>query len=75
MPVRPRAITLTASFRLVKRRRRCDVHGVPKTIVNETVQFVGALPEPSFLENVLKAVAPASRYPAANLLTFRQLVI
>lgn len=34
------------------------VYGVPKTIVNETVQFEGAVPEEVFLENVLKAVNP-----------------
>jgi len=33
-----------------------QVYGVPKTIVNETVAFEGAVPEEIFLENVLKAV-------------------
>ena len=35
------------------------VRGVPKTIVNETIHFEGAVPEEVFLENVLKALAPA----------------
>jgi glutaredoxin-like protein len=35
------------------------VYGVPKIIVNETIQFEGAVPEEAFLENVLKAAAPA----------------
>jgi glutaredoxin-like protein len=34
------------------------VYGVPKTIVNETIQFEGAVSEEVFLENVLKAVKP-----------------
>ncbi len=34
------------------------VYGVPKTIVNETIQFEGAVPEEVFLENVLKALKP-----------------
>jgi len=33
-----------------------NVMGVPKTIVNETVSFEGAVPEASFLANVQKAV-------------------
>jgi glutaredoxin-like protein len=36
---------------------RYDVHGVPKIVVNETVQFVGAQPEASFLDHVLRAAA------------------
>jgi hypothetical protein len=33
-----------------------SVMGVPKTIVNETVSFEGAVPEATFLANVQKAV-------------------
>jgi glutaredoxin-like protein len=33
------------------------VYGVPKTIVNETIRFEGAVPEGVFLENVLRAVS------------------
>jgi len=32
-----------------------NVFGVPKTVVNEEVEFEGALPEPLFLEQVVKA--------------------
>ncbi len=37
---------------------RYNVYGVPKTIVNETISFEGAVPEEEFLENVLKALQP-----------------
>ena len=33
---------------------RYGVMGVPKTIVNDTVEFVGALPEDQFVRNVLE---------------------
>jgi hypothetical protein len=32
-----------------------DVSGVPKIVVNDTIQFLGAQPEPVFLKHVLKA--------------------
>ncbi len=32
-----------------------DVGAVPKMVVNETVDFVGAVPEPQYLEQVLRA--------------------
>lgn len=35
---------------------RYGVYGVPKTIVNETIHFEGAVPEEVFLKNVLKAL-------------------
>lgn len=35
--------------------QRFRVMSVPKTVVNETTQFVGALPEDRFLGEVLKA--------------------
>ena len=34
-----------------------NVFGVPKTVVNEVVQFEGALPEPLFLAQVMKAAS------------------
>ncbi len=34
--------------------RRYRVTGVPKTIVNETVEIMGGLPEPEFVEAVLQ---------------------
>jgi predicted DsbA family dithiol-disulfide isomerase len=36
------------------------VSGVPKIVVNDRIEFVGALPEPRFLEAVLRAVPSAS---------------
>ena len=33
--------------------RRYRVTGVPKTVVNETVEILGALPEEAFVEQVL----------------------
>ncbi len=36
---------------------RYNVHGVPKIVVNDTVEFVGAQPEASFLDHVLRAAA------------------
>ncbi len=34
-----------------------NVFGVPKTVVNEVVEFEGAQPEPLFLAQVMKATA------------------
>jgi len=34
-----------------------NVFGVPKTVVNDEVEFEGSLPEPLFLAQVMKAVA------------------
>ena len=39
--------------------QRYSVMAVPKTVVNERVSFEGALPEPQFLEAVLRAVPSA----------------
>ncbi|HEY7416972.1 MAG TPA: thioredoxin family protein [Ktedonobacteraceae bacterium] len=39
--------------------QRYYVQGVPKTVVNDRTEFVGALPEPRFLQEVLKALQPA----------------
>lgn len=38
--------------------QRYHVQGVPKTVVNDSVEFVGALPEPRFAQEVLKALPP-----------------
>jgi predicted DsbA family dithiol-disulfide isomerase len=35
--------------------RRYRVTGVPKTIVNETIEILGALPEEQFVEAALQA--------------------
>jgi glutaredoxin-like protein len=37
--------------------RRFSVRGVPKTVVNDSVEFVGAQPEAGFLDHVLRAAA------------------
>jgi len=39
--------------------RRYRVTGVPKTIVNETVEILGALPQDAFIEQALSAVEEA----------------
>jgi len=38
--------------------RRYAVRGVPKTVVNDSVEFVGALPEADYLKYVKVAVNP-----------------
>ena len=37
-----------------------QVMGVPKIVINDRVEFEGAVPEPQFLEAVLRAVSPAA---------------
>jgi alkyl hydroperoxide reductase subunit AhpF len=39
--------------------RTYRVMAVPKIVINDTVEFEGALPEPQFLDKVLQAVTPA----------------
>jgi predicted DsbA family dithiol-disulfide isomerase len=34
---------------------RYNVYAVPKVVINDTVEFVGAQPEPQFLRYVLQA--------------------
>jgi predicted DsbA family dithiol-disulfide isomerase len=36
--------------------RRYGVRGVPKIVINETIEFVGALPESQYLAHVREAV-------------------
>ena len=38
--------------------RRYGVRGVPKIVVNDSVEFVGALPEPDYVGYVRAAVNP-----------------
>ena len=38
--------------------RKYAVQSVPKIVVNDRVEFTGALPEPQFLAEVLRAVTP-----------------
>ena len=40
--------------------RRYGVRGVPKIVINETTEFVGALPEAQYLAHVRAAVEPNS---------------
>ncbi|GHO87109.1 hypothetical protein KSZ_51150 [Dictyobacter formicarum] len=35
--------------------QRYHVQAVPKTVINDRVEFTGALPEPRFMQEVLKA--------------------
>ena len=39
------------------------VQGVPKTVVNDRIEIMGALPEPRFLQEVLKALEPQQKQP------------
>ena len=36
--------------------QRYQVQGVPKTVINDRVEFAGALPEPRFVQQVLQAI-------------------
>ncbi len=36
--------------------QRYNVYAVPKTVVNDTHEFVGALPEPHFVASVARAL-------------------
>jgi predicted DsbA family dithiol-disulfide isomerase len=40
--------------------RSYRVSAVPKIVINDRVEFEGALPETQFLEAVMRAVAPAA---------------
>ena len=37
--------------------QRYQVRGVPKTVINDTVEFVGNVPDETFIAHVLRAVA------------------
>lgn len=37
------------------------VQGVPKTVINERVEVVGAVPEPRFVQELLKALPPKEK--------------
>jgi predicted DsbA family dithiol-disulfide isomerase len=43
--------------------QRYQVQGVPKTVVNDRIEIMGALPEPRFLQEVLKAIEPQQKQP------------
>jgi predicted DsbA family dithiol-disulfide isomerase len=38
--------------------RRYQVMSVPKIVINDRVEFVGAQPEPEFLEAIKRALGP-----------------
>jgi len=40
--------------------QRYRMQGVPKTVVNDHIEIVDAVPEPRFLQEVLKAIEPKS---------------
>jgi alkyl hydroperoxide reductase subunit AhpF len=46
--------------------RAYQVMAVPKVVINDRVQFEGALPEPEFLSAVLKASSSASEPTTPN---------
>ncbi len=39
------------------------VQGVPKTVVNDRIEIMGAVPEPRFLQEVLKSLEPQQKQP------------
>ena len=39
------------------------VQGVPKTVVNDRIEIMGAVPEPRFVQEVLKALEPQQKQP------------
>ncbi len=43
--------------------QRYQVRGVPKTVVNDRIEIVGAVPEPRFIQEVMKAIEPKSEQP------------
>jgi predicted DsbA family dithiol-disulfide isomerase len=43
--------------------QRYQVRGVPKTVVNERIEIMGAVPEPRFIQEVLKALVPKEEQP------------
>ena len=43
--------------------QRYRVQGVPKTVINDRIEVVGAVPEPRFIQEVLKAVEPKKEQP------------
>jgi predicted DsbA family dithiol-disulfide isomerase len=47
--------------------RRYEVSAVPKIVLNERVEFMGAVPEPMFLEAVLAAVSDGGGTGAAGI--------
>lgn len=42
--------------------RKYQVSGVPKTVVNDEVEILGALPQDAFVEQALSALSPGSHH-------------
>jgi len=42
--------------------RRYQVTGVPKTVVNDTVEILGALPQDAFVQQALAGLLPAASH-------------
>ena len=40
--------------------QRYSIQGVPKTVINESVEFVGGVPEAQFIEHLLQASSPST---------------
>ena len=40
--------------------QRYSIRGVPKTVINESVEFIGGVPEDQFIEHVQQALSPTS---------------
>jgi predicted DsbA family dithiol-disulfide isomerase len=43
--------------------QRYGIRGVPKIVINETTEFVGALPEEQYLAHIRKAVEANGKAP------------
>jgi predicted DsbA family dithiol-disulfide isomerase len=43
--------------------QRYQVQGVPKIVVNDRIEMVGAYPEPRFMQEVLKAIESKKEQP------------
>jgi predicted DsbA family dithiol-disulfide isomerase len=51
------------SHRVPDLARRFQITGVPKTIVNQEIEILGALPEDAFVEQALAQFAASNREP------------
>jgi predicted DsbA family dithiol-disulfide isomerase len=46
--------------------RRYQVTGVPKTVVNDSVEILGALPQDAFVDQALSVLTPAAGTDAGS---------
>ena len=42
--------------------RRYQVNGVPKTVVNDAIEILGALPQDAFVQQALAGVSPTATH-------------